>query len=242
MDALKEKLLFETLQKVLDTTATANFPLDTIGEFVVSDVMGFGTTVDEKIIGIQGFRKLLEDQREQSKGLDIQFKTSLIHRRIFAQENAALFTHDFTVTIQMGNEENVLPLRFSTVFEYFNDHWRLVHFHGSQAVNSEGDTWHRNELIKKNEALQKLVDEKTADLKNKNAALEQAIQTIKETQDQLLQQEKLASLGQLTAGIAHEIKNPLNFVNNFSELSQDFIEEIEEELEKKPPILLKKKI
>lgn len=51
-------------------------------------------------------------------------------------------------------------------------------------------------------------------------------------QQQLLQQEKLASLGQLSAGIAHEIKNPLNFVNNFSELSMDFIQEIEEELDK----------
>lgn len=232
MDALKEKLLLEALQKVLDMTVRDNFPLDTIGEFVVSDVMGFGTTVDEKISGIQGFKKLLEDQREQSKGLDIQFKTSLIHSRILAQENAAFFTHDFVVTIKMGSDENILPLRFSTVFEYLGDHWKLVHWHGSQAVDSEGDTWHRNELVKKNEALQKLVEEKTADLKQKNAALEAAIQTIKQTQDQLLQQEKLASLGQLTAGIAHEIKNPLNFVNNFSELSQDFIEEIREELKK----------
>ncbi len=232
MDALKEKLLSEALQKVLDMTITDNFPLDNIGEFVVPDVMGFGTTVDEKISGIQGFKKLLEDQREQSKGLDLHFKTSCIHRRIFAQESAAFFSHDFIITIKTGDEENVLPLRFSTVFEYLGDRWKLVHWHGSQAVDSEGDTWHRNELVKKNEALQKLVDEKTADLVKKNAALETAIQTIKETQDQLLQQEKLASLGQLTAGIAHEIKNPLNFVNNFSELSEDFIEEIEEELEK----------
>ncbi len=232
MDALKEKLLFEVLQKVLDMTVTDNFPLDTIDEFIVSNVMGFGTTVDEKISGIKGFKKLLEDQREQSKGLAIHFKTNLIHSHIFAQENAAFFTHDFTVSIKMGSDENVLPLRFSTVFEYFDDHWKLVHWHGSQAVDSEGDTWHKNELVKKNEALQKLVDEKTADLKEKNTALETAIQTIEETQDQLLQQEKLASLGQLTAGIAHEIKNPLNFVNNFSELSQDFISEIEEELDK----------
>ena len=50
-------------------------------------------------------------------------------------------------------------------------------------------------------------------------------------QDRLVQTEKLASLGQLTAGIAHEIKNPLNFVNNFSALSADLVDELIEVLE-----------
>jgi ligand-binding sensor domain-containing protein/signal transduction histidine kinase len=62
--------------------------------------------------------------------------------------------------------------------------------------------------------------------------LEAAHENLKSTQAQLIQQEKLASLGQLTAGIAHEIKNPLNFVNNFSGLSLEFLEEVEEELDK----------
>ena len=60
--------------------------------------------------------------------------------------------------------------------------------------------------------------------------LEIALRELRATQDQLIQQEKLASLGQLTAGIAHEIKNPLNFVNNFSELSVELIEETKDEL------------
>ena len=55
--------------------------------------------------------------------------------------------------------------------------------------------------------------------------IEQAYAELKSTQTQLVQQEKLASLGALTAGIAHEIKNPLNFVNNFSELSTELVDE-----------------
>jgi signal transduction histidine kinase len=60
--------------------------------------------------------------------------------------------------------------------------------------------------------------------------LRKSLVELEAAQDQLVQQEKLASLGQLTAGIAHEIKNPLNFVNNFSEISIEMIEEVREEL------------
>jgi two-component system, NtrC family, sensor kinase len=65
-----------------------------------------------------------------------------------------------------------------------------------------------------------------------NKKLEKTLTDLEATQAQLIQTEKMASLGALTAGIAHEIQNPLNFVNNFSELNQELAEELETEVEK----------
>ena len=80
-------------------------------------------------------------------------------------------------------------------------------------------------LATQNETLEKQVIERTAEL-NKSLV------ELKSTQTQLIQSEKLASLGELTAGIAHEIQNPLNFVNNFSEVSVEISNELKEEAQK----------
>ena len=62
--------------------------------------------------------------------------------------------------------------------------------------------------------------------------LNQTLESLKKTQSQLIQSEKMASLGELTAGIAHEIQNPLNFVNNFSEVNSELIAEMKQEMDK----------
>ena len=95
----------------------------------------------------------------------------------------------------------------------------------------------RTEKVKRTTAI--LLEETIEELEQKrkaieetNAALKKSLEELKAAQAQLIQSEKMASLGELTAGIAHEIQNPLNFVNNFSEVNSELIDELEQEVEK----------
>lgn len=95
----------------------------------------------------------------------------------------------------------------------------------------------RTEKVKKTTAI--LLEETIEELEQKrkaieetNAALKKSLEELKAAQALLIQSEKMASLGELTAGIAHEIQNPLNFVNNFSEVNAELIAEMKDEIEK----------
>ncbi|MEZ4904834.1 MAG: histidine kinase dimerization/phospho-acceptor domain-containing protein [Spirosomataceae bacterium] len=124
-------------------------------------------------------------------------------------------------------------LSFSLVSEYSKTHRALrkniQEIEALSAKNLAHEQEKQQILANQNETLEHQVNERTIELQN-------ALESLKATQDQLIQSEKLASLGELTAGIAHEIQNPLNFVNNFSEVSQELVEDVLEERKKEDKI------
>jgi signal transduction histidine kinase len=201
--------------------------LDLLNDLVIPDITGFGTTIDERIHGIAACRKLVENQIRESENANFHFDRQHLRKRVLSSGLAALIVEEGNIKLELPDGTVEFPFRISTTLDKIDGHWKVVHWHGSTPVMSEDDTWHINDWKTKNQQLEEKVNQKTAELA---ASLEE----LRATQTQLVVQEKLAALGQLAAGIAHEIKNPMNFVNNFSELSLEYVDEIKDVLAKLP--------
>ncbi|HEX6846823.1 MAG TPA: two-component regulator propeller domain-containing protein [Chitinophagaceae bacterium] len=93
-------------------------------------------------------------------------------------------------------------------------------------------SWRTRSLKKEKINLEQKVADRTKELKEEKEIVESTLAELRSTQAQLIQSEKMASLGELTAGIAHEIQNPLNFVNNFSDVNAELVEELQQEADR----------
>ncbi|MBU1820620.1 MAG: GHKL domain-containing protein [Bacteroidetes bacterium] len=150
--------------------------------------------------------------------------------------------------IIIGVAESVLKVTFKT---FYNEHdnyidtfkffgllwvgalWLQTRKQAKQQAEDQIKRLHEEELYREAQArkaeLEVLVAERTREITEQKEELESALDHLQATQAQLVQSEKMASLGELTAGIAHEIQNPLNFVNNFAEVNSELIDELREE-------------
>jgi signal transduction histidine kinase len=236
MTTTKRQRLEEAYQKFMEVCINENTHAESLDPILIETIVGLGTTADERVFSKSDFYTVIKRQIEQSHGLDMEWHISPIVHRVSKDGNSAVFIDDLTVTMTINGQPTKMAIRCSIVFEFQDDKWLVVHWHASkpEEAESETDTYGIEQWQQKTIELEKIVAERTSDLVKKNKELETAIDALKATQSQLVQSEKLASLGQLAAGIAHEIKNPLNFVNNFSELNLELIEEITEEMEKLP--------
>jgi len=220
----KPELLLETFHRLVSAILgqTAD-PETDLRDIMSNSIKGFGTGKHE----IFNSRNEYMDKIFRVFGKQLPAGAKLhfieIYSKVLDTVGIVHATYEINYTVD-GIESNYYGRR-STVFQWDNDRWHAIHLHVSEpsAHLAAGESWPIKALKAQNEELKKQVSIRTEELSR-------SLNDLKATQARLIQSEKMASLGQLTAGIAHEIQNPLNFVNNFSEVSNELIDEMKEEL------------
>ncbi len=205
---------------------------DAVFALCAPGVTFFGTGAHEKAQGLDEFRKLVALDFTQ---MPTPFSSEFLWTRAITQATTCWVEAEVILRLDIDGKCLELPkARTTVIFIQHNSQWLIGHIHGSfpSVDQVEGEAYPVEALKARNQELERIVANRTAELEQKARDLQEILKSLKETQNQLILSEKMASLGQLTAGIAHEIKNPMNFVNNFASLSADLVKELRDELEK----------
>jgi signal transduction histidine kinase len=222
----KHELLLETFHRLVSAILgqTAD-PETDLREIMSDNIKGFGTGKHEIFNSYNEFiEKIL---KVFGKQLPAGTKLHFIDIQSEDLDTVGIVHATYEINYTLDGIEYKYYVRRSTVFLWNNDRWLAIHLHVSEpsAHLAAGESFPAKALKAQNEELKKQVSIRTEEL-NKS------LNDLKATQQQLIQSEKMASLGELTAGIAHEIQNPLNFVNNFSEVNEELLKELTAEADK----------
>ncbi len=197
-------------------------------ELIHPDASVFGSAISEFEKGID---RVIHYYTQSIALLPADRRIEVKWRNFSDLGDKALVEQEFNVRFTLEHEEiTLLTLRQSALWTLMKDEkipeekWLLLHDHTSMPDHLGAfETISSSEMLENNLNLELEADQ----LKRR---LNKSIDELRIAQSQLIQKERLASIGQLTAGIAHEIKNPLNFVNNFSEVIFELINEAREEV------------
>ena len=222
----KPELLLETFHRLVSAIfgQTAD-PEKDLREIMSDSIKGFGTGKHEIF---NNYNEYIEKIfKIFGKQLPAGTKLHFIDIRSEVLDAIGIVHATYEINYTLDGIENNYYGRRSTVFHWNNDRWQAIHLHVSEpsAHLAAGESLPVKALKAQNEELKKQVSIRTEELSK-------SLNDLKATQQQLIQSEKMASLGELTAGIAHEIQNPLNFVNNFSEVNEELIKELKNEAAK----------
>ena len=218
--------VYKTVLKTITEFVIGGSPdKNNFSKIIAPSFFAYGPGPDDKSISSNDFLEKMERQGENARlsGKKMTVNSIPVFKSYSPDGQAAVFVEELQYPSLGDDTSQITGLRLSTFLFKMPQGWRITHLHASIPAEPPVSTriLPQEEWGKRNGTLEET-----------SKALKEAMEKLEAKRAQLIKQEKLASLGQLTAGIAHEIKNPLNFINNFSELSSEFLEEIDENLGK----------